>query len=348
MKRQFTINKRLPVGDLLMIAVTLALFGCATHAGNPPAAVNGQWTQLNGIQGTVSQMLISSNGTPLASANGTVPGTTGGVFAWDGQQFQPIDNLQGLTNLAVRSIADIQGIIFAGTGAGPTGGVFQCCTEQNPDWTQANNNLTRPIGPNPPSVLAFAATPGFVFAGTSRGGIFRSQNSPIFWNNTLPERTVFAFFVDGSGSFLLAGTDQGSFRSTDGGMTWGASTTLSSQVAAFAANGSNSPFGNAILAGTDGGLFCSLDSGMTWTLCDNLPFPARQPVTALLVVSSNNINYIFAGTNNGLFRSTDNGQTWQACAALPNPTVTSMTSLDNNLYVGTSGGVFQGTGFIGN
>jgi hypothetical protein len=319
---------------------TLVPLAEGSSSGNAPAAVAGQWTKLNGIDGAISALLIANNGTPIAAANGSVPGTTGGVFAFDGQTFNRVANLTGLTNLAVRSIAVIQSLTFAGTSAGPGGGIFQCCNNQQ--WTPASNGLVRPnVSPssNPPSVLAFAATSGFVLAGTNLGGVFRSQDGSNWGNNTLLNRTIFSFFVSGSGSFMLAGTDQGFFRSTDNGANWGTGSLSGHSVLAFAANG------NTLFAGTSGGLFRSTDSGMSWALFDNLPSP-RQPVMALLLVSNNTGNQIFAGTGTGVFRSTDNGQTWQACTGLPNPVATSLAASGNLLFVGTSGGVFKGTGFI--
>jgi ligand-binding sensor domain-containing protein len=76
----------------------------------------------------------------------------------------------------------------------------------------------------------------------------------------LPEINALAVKSDGAGgAYLLAGTTQGVFRSTDNGSSWSAASPRLSTVTALAVNGSN------IFAATyRNGVHRSTDNGTTW------------------------------------------------------------------------------------
>src|SRR5438105_1830275 len=61
-----------------------------------------------------------------------------------------------------------------------------------------------------------------------------------------------------SGTYLLAGTGGGAYRSSNNGTTWAAATGLTNGVYAFAASGTN------LFAGTGNGVSLSTDNGASW------------------------------------------------------------------------------------
>ena len=105
--------------------------------------------------------------------------------------------------------------------------------------------------------------------------------------------------IPGIGGLVYAGTNNGLFRSTDGGATW-AATPLTQQVRALVADPLN-PLN--IFAGTyDGGVRASTDGGTTWT-------PMNTGLTCTKVLSlalqPGSENTLYAGTEGGsVFRTT--------------------------------------------
>jgi photosystem II stability/assembly factor-like uncharacterized protein len=103
-----------------------------------------------------------------------------------------------------------------------------------------------------------------------------------------------------NGTNLFAGTNNGVFRSTDGGANWTAANSgFTSSVISLVANGSN------IFAGTRSeGVFLSTNNGVTWNPINN--GMTGMNIGALMIDSTN----IIAGTSGGIFLSTNNGANW--------------------------------------
>jgi hypothetical protein len=89
-------------------------------------------------------------------------------------------------------------------------------------------------------VFALAVNGTNLFAGTYRGGVFRSTDNGTSWseaNNGLTDSTVNAFEVWGTSVF--AGTDNGVFLSTDNGTSWTVAGLESTSVGVLAISGTN-------------------------------------------------------------------------------------------------------------
>lgn len=159
-----------------------------------------------------------------------------------------------------------------------------------------------------------------------------TQTNGPWTGNYLP-----SIFVDGE--TVLAGTQYGIYRSTDGGDLWehSYSDTPSGTVISFAANG------NVYFAGTTlEGVFRSADLGRSWN-------PINNGLTDLHVRAlevSPDRRLLYAGTSEGVFRSTDNGTTWK-------PSSEGLTNLGvrcllikgdgQTMYAGTDKGLFRST-----
>jgi hypothetical protein len=223
------------------------------------------------------------------------------------------------------------GNIFAGTlGLG----VFRC-TENDTNWTAANNGITNH------AVQALAVSGNNIFAGTYQGGgVFLSTNNGTSWtlvDSGLTYKSVHSLAA--SGSIIFAGTENGKvFLSTNSGTSWTEADSgfTGEPVYSFAFSGGN------VFAGTYGmGVYRSSNNGATWT-----PVNSGLPASNIwhLAVSGSNL---FAGTEvGGVFLSTNNGASWTAVNngltgyALA---VTCLAVSGSNLFAGASNRVFLST-----
>lgn len=172
------------------------------------------------------------------------------------------------------------------------------------------------VGPDGISrVLAIAVDPGnpaTLFAGTDRGGVYRSIDAGATWApaGAIPSASVRVLaFEPLPGSRLFAGTLTGLFVSGDAGGSW-------SRVASLPA----ASFGSVVFDPTDptrayavsgdAGVFRSTDSAATWTDL-NAGISGSSPRTVSIDRTAPSTLYLATG-NAGVFRSTDAGAHWTA------------------------------------
>lgn len=195
-------------------------------------------------------------------------------------------------------------------------------------------------------VLALAATgdrdANFLFAGTAQG-IYRTLASGGGWlpmNQGLPQYdpatgladvTVRAFAAGADPGTIFAATDQGLFRSTDGGQrwrgaSWGYPRTKNGPAAAHAVALATDPRSRQtyVFAATDAGVYRSSDGGDRFSAaCSGLPpaapgtLGAAAPVRLLAAAIDETtlLPLLYAVTGDdatGLYRSDDLGDSWRA------------------------------------
>jgi hypothetical protein len=164
----------------------------------------------------------------------------------------------------------------------------------------------------------------------------------------------------------------GLYRSPDGGISWGATTTSPT----LNIRGDVKAMGSTFFTyGPTYGIYKSTDDGVSWNAVNNgltnLSITALEVVGTTLIAGTTNGAYVsydqgnswnstatqgnivcVAGSGNtlyaakdanGLFRSLDNGVTWTSVGVTPNTPVTSMVIVGNRLYVGTWTGVLFST-----
>jgi len=253
--------------------------------------------------------------------------------------------------------SDIRALAFASVAAqkdgktlfAATGNGVNVSTDCGETWRQANSGLLGAV-----SVFAVDETGGTnVFAGTWRGGVFRTTNDgatwaavnaglPTFSLDTTEYYTVSTLALNGQ--TLFAGTlGRGIYRSTDNGESWSEVNNglTDSTVQALLVAGSN------VLAGTDvGGVFLSTDNGASWAQTNSGLH--QVPITDLAVSGGT----LFAGAfRGGVFRSTDIGTSWiQVNSGLASPGVNAIIvtpvtgqQTDATVFAGTYYGLFRST-----
>ncbi len=181
----------------------------------------------------------------------------------------------------------------------------------------------------PPVVSCLVVSPdyiqdGVLFAGTMEDGVFRSSDRGdhwVRWNFGLLDLHILVLAVSSGfarDETLLAGTESGIFRSTNGGRAWREVAFPQDQapVMSLAISPACSASQDGILfAGTDiNGLYASRDRGRTWRrLGEDV---LRDSVNAVLLAPDfSRTPSVLAVTSSGIFVSTDAGDTWKAFTA---------------------------------
>jgi hypothetical protein len=158
-------------------------------------------------------------------------------------------------------------------------------------------------------------TPSTVYFGAENGGgIFKSTNSGVTWNN-LFLGSAHALAVDPANSLhVLAAEDtRGLIESHDGGTTWQTVTSLPTPSgSAYIVGITFSPLqaGTIYISLRNGGLgvIKSTNNGQTYVTA-NTGLTTDQARSAV-AINPANPNMVFVGTEIGLFKSSDGGNTW--------------------------------------
>ena len=152
--------------------------------------------------------------------------------------------------------------------------------------------------------------------------------------------SVNTLLLDEHSNTLYAGTNDGLFRSTDGGDSWKKIDVDVPSVSIWTLLLDKQ--NNMLYAGTSNSLFRSTDGGDNWEKI-NVDVPSVSIQTSLLDQRN---NALYIGTSNGLFRSINGGDSWEkANTGMPNISfqVLLLDEQNNTLYAGTSAGVIRST-----
>ncbi len=253
----------------------------------------------------------------------------------------------GLTSMTIQDIVPVPGAentLFAGT----INGVFK--TENaGGSWTDVSNDLASKdarclfVDPNDVNVI---------YCGTQSKGVFKSVNSGQSWTSVWKSGQhplIYSLFVtSGANSVVWAGSQNGLYKSTDGGQNWTRSF-LYGDVIAVTAN-PNDP--NVLYIGVEyQGIFKTTDGGENWNAVNTGIFKGSDGYASAnsFIVNSDNVNQVVMSTGNvDLYKTTNAGQSWtQFAETLNGLKVTSLTVNPANskqiLAATTQNGVYQST-----
>jgi photosystem II stability/assembly factor-like uncharacterized protein len=171
----------------------------------------------------------------------------------------------------------------------PDAGVFKT-TDRGANWTFMNEGL--------PSIVAtlYRAADGTLYA-SSGGQIFVRRNDATTWeaSGTVPEVMITAFAVDTDSDTVYAATGRGIYTSLDGGRTWLAPTSFTSEVLSLAMAPNGKAY--AIITYPTYGwvLTSSIDQGASWQIVKQAPeLPSDlliDPHTGAIVLRSKGVVY---------------------------------------------------------
>lgn len=200
---------------------------------------------------------------------------------------------------------------------------------------------------------ALYAKDGAVFLGIELNGtppgsvsIYQSLDSAKSW---FPSASGIAVGVvrcfAESGSYLYAGTDDGVFYTTNGGINWAKTSSFLDEkdISCLCING-NTLFAGILgsTATTGLGVYASTNNGANWTAV-NYGFPSQTTIYSMV----NYNGYIYGTSTDGrIFRTTNNGGLWllvnSGMSSFYNP-VYAIAKFNNNLIVGCNDGIFLTT-----
>jgi len=273
------------------------------------------------------------------------------------------------THLSVHSFAVIGSSLFAST----SGGVYQS-TDSGATWKLANGVLlsasaiyagsstnlfaiyldsvyqstnggtswtARKSGLYNGPADAFVVVGTKLFAGTNGTGVYLSSDSGKSWlvsNTGLINYGVSSLPVEGSNLFVE--TSNGTFLSTNDGLSWTSPGTGGVPSFQFNSFAEQDYMMHLFVYGSGGsihgdGIYTSTDSGKNWSRINGWPY--SFPVFAM---AANDVA-LFASADSIVAVSFDNGLTWaEADAGLPldGYYMISFAVMSNNIFVGANGG----------
>lgn len=243
--------------------------------------------------------------TPPTRVTALYLGTSNGVFKSTDGGASIVAKNSGLTNLNITAlvVGATADIVYAGT----SGGVFKS-TDGGTTWTPSSNGLTAPDNSKSPPVQVTQAINALAIADAST---------------------------------LFAGTPNGVYKTSDGGVSWSAINNGFTNIPAI----NDLKVSGVLYAATSAGLFKRDGSG-AWTPITLAGYTENTVATVAVDPTTTPVT-LYAGTPlRGVFKGADNGTSLSA--ANSGPTSTNIRKLVTNptggaVYAATAGGVFKST-----
>ena len=174
-------------------------------------------------------------------------------------------------------------------------------------------------------------------------GVYRSFDEGTSWitiNNGIQNKTMKAIAFMGDTIYAGSYPEGRLYMSNDYGVNWTLVNSFQHSTQIYGI-WSLATKDSIIYVGTGRGLFVSTDKGLSW----NQPDSSISKSAVLSIFFYN--NEIFIGTlGMGVFKSTDKGFTWQSASIgleSTNKNIYSFCSINNNIFLGTSSGIFSST-----
>jgi photosystem II stability/assembly factor-like uncharacterized protein len=165
------------------------------------------------------------------------------------------------------------------------------------------------------------------------GTIWGSEDAGVHWDQlSRVSHPVNAVGWSAAGVGLAVGFDGRVSRSTDGGRTWNARptpTTESLQAVACVGEG-------ALAAGSNGTVLRSHDAGVTW---ERIAVPSKEPLLSLAVTGK--VAWI-GGRQGTLLRSEDGGGAWATCANPSREAIRAVAIVDGRVAIAAADGMWIG------
>jgi photosystem II stability/assembly factor-like uncharacterized protein len=302
--------------------------------------------------GTLSGTGASLTYTPTANLNGADSFT---FKVNDGQ----VDSAPATVSITVTAVSDAPVLTVPGAQTATTGQALSFdITASDPDQGQTlsftSNNL--PSGATLTTTNATTArfnwTPSTGQTGTFTVNFTVTDNddpalsdtesvtinvtgTTVVWMPTRKFGGAYVYSFLATGGNLFVGTFDGTFRSTDGGLSWSSVNIVTGNAVVYSFAATNT----ALFAGTnDGKVYRSTDNGVNWTVIYSVVSGAQ--VNALAAIGTN----VFAAIGGEVHRGSNNGETWVTVNnGLGTPSVSSLAVIGTTLFAGAGNGVFRTT-----
>ncbi len=211
-------------------------------------------------------------------------------------------------------------------------------TTTNAQWVQSN-------GPYGGNVSAIVKSGSMIFAGletpyittssTDFGGFYKSSDQGEHWvRSDAGIRNKNISMLTAIDSIILAGTNDGMYRSTDNGNSWSEVNQLKG-IPIYSMDANESEVYTLVqITGDQSGLYRSTDKGESWKLIEYPP----HMFTSLAMVGS----AVFACSKfKGVFKSTDSGNTWNQISDGVGENVRSIKACGTSVFAFVDNTVFR-------
>ena len=219
---------------------------------------------------------------------------------------------------------------------GTTTGDIYYSTDHSANWSLSASGI-----PFDASINSFSLSDGLVYAATSHG-VFYSSDNGITWLTNNANWGMYTYSVLKSGNALFAGLNDGIYKSTDNGYNWYSSSNgLPANPVVHAIVSKN----NYIFATAGNGIYVSSNMGSNWISSSNgLPQTGMNTLIAY-------DNKLFTSTFYLVYSSFDNGQHWDSCGQITEDwsNISGMCSDSTEIFISTfNNGIFKSTNFGAN
>lgn len=317
---------------LISIISAIALAGCNKTSSivGPPSSGSSNWTQVTGLT-SFFNMAMSGNIIYAAGNSGVFRSTDGGSV-WAATD----------TTLPAGGyiIAAVNGKLFIGDYYNYNG-IF-VSSDSGKTWSAADSGLETSFPGTYRIVMSITSVDSTVFAGTSSNGVFKSTDYGKSWHAANTGigygSSVYALAV--SGPNIIAGTQSGTYLSSDGGDSWivndSGLVNLSPYFSGLPDVATLFVEGPKLYAGAFGSqVYLSEDNGLSWAdISGNLPGSAQSGIGIAAVDTS-----LVVVDDGGVFLSTNDGSSWVNIQEnLPTTSIYSFDEANGYIFIQLSDG----------
>lgn len=244
--------------------------------------------------------------------------------------FSEWENVDGVFNISVKSLATSDTILFVGSLWG-----IYIISDWGQHWAKVDSLWNvRHIAKFGSKLFIAVLAPESQYS--DYGTVFRSTDNGLSWkevNTGLPSKLYGVNYIFSFDTLLFLGTSDGVYASTNEGDNWFKSSNgipERTEIFSFVS------FGSKLFAGTSDGVYLSADSGRNWEKSSNgLP---KTIVWSFTIIDS----IIIAGTGEGIFRSYDEGKTWTKSDKISSVVFTFLNH-KSKILAGTRDGIYVST-----
>lgn len=332
MTSPFTVlRSRFTVPRSLFLLLALALFGQGCLGGGttgPKGPDGGVWkTSDRGQTWVNKKAYVSGPKVTAAAANFKIvamafdpqdrntiylaTAENGAMFSIDGGDSWQQGRIPNVTRVSAIAVDPKNKCTVYATSANRVYKTETCAR----DWSQIFFNPRTEITFT--QILVDWYNPTMLYAGTSDGDLFKSQDSGLSWQKVkrIDGNAITSLALDPRDSRLLyAGTSgEGIWKTADGGVTW---TQIKKQFGEEYRDGRRvtqvviDPVASSTIYDVSKyGILKSVDGGETWTALNLTSPPGTVKINALAIDPKNNKNLVYTGVSTLQF-TTDGGVSW--------------------------------------